>query len=127
MSTPRIALIVLAAAAVSLAASGGFSDGSPRTSGVISPSEREAYEEANFNTPEGKLAAELAQLSAGTHPESPAVPDVNDALLHPKEWPVLAKGKLCEYTATLMGNADRDGTAVPETARGAAKRILDRC
>jgi hypothetical protein len=30
------------------------------------------------------------------------------------DWPELAQGKLCEYTATLIGNADRDGTPVPE-------------
>ncbi|MBT2550489.1 hypothetical protein [Arthrobacter sp. ISL-65] len=35
--------------------------------------------------------------------------------------------ELCEYTATLIGNADRDGTVVPEKAPAAANRILEHC
>lgn len=129
MSTVRRTLTAAAVAAVFLALATGCSDGVNPVGAVVTIEEREAYEAARFQTPEGKAAAEreLARITAGDLPGHSSAPDVNDVLLHPADRPEMAKGKLCEYTATLIGNADRDGTAVPEKARAAAKRILERC
>lgn len=107
----------------------GCSDGVNPVGAVVTEEEREAYEAARFRTPEGKAAAEreLARITAGALPGHSGAPDVNDVLLRPADSPEIAQGKLCEYTATLIGNADRDGSAVPEKARVAATRILERC
>lgn len=131
MSNPIKTLIAAAAMALILTSATGCSDGLNPVGVVVTDQEREAYEAARFQTPEGKAAAEkeLARLSlsARSRPGDTSSLDVDDVLLRPKDWPVLAKGKLCEYTAALVNNADRDGNAVPAEARAAAKRILARC
>lgn len=129
MSNVRKAVTTMAAAAVFLTVATGCSDGINPVGVVVTDQEREAYEAARFGTPEGNAVAdrELARMTSGNLYSVPVTPDVNSVLLRPGDWPELAKGKLCEYTATLIGNADRDGTAVPEKARTAANRILERC
>jgi hypothetical protein len=120
MSTVRKTLAAAAAAAALLTLATGCSDGVNPTGTVITTEDREAYEAARFQTPEGKAAAdrELARITTGALPGRSAAPDVNDVLLRPADWPEMAQGKLCEYTATLIGNADRDGTVVPERPAG---------
>jgi hypothetical protein len=112
-----------AAAAVFLTLATGCSEGVNPVGAVATNEDREAYEAARFLIPEGKAAAdrELARISSGARPGRLVAPDVNDVLRRPQDCPAAAQGKLCEYTATLMGNADRDGTAVPEKVRAAAK------
>ena len=129
MSNPKRTLLAVAASALILAAVTGCSDGLNPVGVIVTDQEREAYEAARFQTPEGKAAAEkeLARINARTTTTVSASPDVNDVLLRPKDWPALAQGKLCEYTATLVTNADRNGNAVPDEARAAANRILANC
>jgi hypothetical protein len=133
MSNSKMTLVTLAAAAVFLSVATGCSDGHMATNYVITPEERAAYEKARFGTPEAQAAAdqELARMSVRAMPQgvhaAPGATATADVLLYPAEWPARANGKLCEYTAALINNADRDGNAVPDKARAAAKKILNRC
>lgn len=129
MSNPRKTLIALAAAALVLTAVTGCSDGQRTANVDVSPEGRAAYEMARFGTDDAKIASslELARMTAETKSDSPAADGVANTLLNPKQWQTQAHAKLCEYTATLMANADRDGTAVSERTRSMAKRILERC
>lgn len=129
MSNPRKTLIALAAAALVLSAATGCSDGQRTAAVDVTPESRAAYEAARFGTPDAKIASslELARLAAETKSDSPAADGIANTLLNPQKWQAQAHAKLCEYTATLMKNADRDGTAVSERTRNAAKLILDRC
>ncbi|ACL42369.1 conserved hypothetical protein (plasmid) [Pseudarthrobacter chlorophenolicus A6] len=129
MSNARKTLSAVAAAAAILTAATGCSAGIEPVGGVVSKEDREAYETAHFLTPEGKASAdqELAKITGKAAEDRSSAAYVNDVLLRPADWPELAHGKLCEYTAALIGDADRDGTAVPEKARAAANRILADC
>jgi hypothetical protein len=128
MSNPRKPLIALASAVLVLTAATGCSDGQRTANVDVTPESRAAYEEARFGTPDAKIASslELARLTAETKADSPAA-GVANTLLNPQKWQSQAHAKLCEYTAELMKNADRDGTAVSERTRTTAKLILDRC
>jgi hypothetical protein len=112
MSTVRKTLATAAAAVALLALATGCSDGVNPTGMVITPEDREGYEAARFQTPEGKAAAdrEMTRITSGALPGHSAAPDVNDVPLRPADWPEVAQGKLCEYTAALIGNAET-GTA----------------
>jgi hypothetical protein len=129
MSNPRKTLIALAAAALVLTSATGCSDGQRAAAVDVTPESRAAYEAARFGTPDGKIASSLAlaRLTAETKGDSAAAGGVANTLLNPKQWQAQAHTKLCEYTSTLMNNADRDGTAVSERTRAMAKQILDRC
>lgn len=123
MSISKMAFVAAAAAAVFSVSTTEFSVGI----NPVTAQKREAYEAARFLTPEGKTASD-SEMERLTYKGVPAAdsPLVNDALLHSESWPELAQGKLYGYTATLMANAERDGTGVPE-ARTAADRILQDC
>jgi hypothetical protein len=129
MSNPRKTLIALASAALILTAATGCSDGQRTASVDVTPESRAAYEAARFGTPDGKIASSLAlaRISADAKAQGAAAGGVANTLLNPKQWQAQAHTKLCEYTSTLMNNADRDGTAVSERTRAMAKQILDRC
>lgn len=129
MSITGKTLTALASAALILTSATGCSDGQSGAGINVTPESRAAYEEARFGTSDAKIAAslELARLAAATKAEGAAAEGVKNTLLNPKQWQSQAHGKLCEYTAALMNNADRDGTAVSERTRAAAKLILDRC
>lgn len=129
MSNPGKTLIALASAALVLTAASGCSDGQRTAAVDVTTESRAAYEEARFGTPDAKIASslELARLTAETKADSPAAGGVANTLLNPQKWQSQAHAKLCEYTAALMKNADRDGTAVSERTRMTAKLILDRC
>ncbi|WP_230854485.1 hypothetical protein [Arthrobacter terrae] len=129
MSNHRKTLLVLASAALILTAVTGCSDGQRGAAVDLTPEGRTAYEAARFGTPDAKITAslELAQMTADAKAPGPAADGVANTLLNPKQWPAEAHATLCKYTATLMDNADRDGTAVSERTRSLAKKILDRC
>jgi hypothetical protein len=129
MSNPKKTLIALAAASVFLASATGCSTGPAPAGTAITDEERASYEAARFGTAEAQSAAnqELARLSATALQDPSAAEGVLDSLLRPNEWSALAKDKLCGYTATILRNADRDGTVVSAKVRAAADRVLDRC
>lgn len=129
MSTLGKTLTCMSAASMILTSATGCSDGINPVGVTVTEEEREAYEKARFLTPEGKAAAEqeLARIHGQAIPADTATPDVNDALMHPEDWPGLAGSKLCEYTAALISTAHRSGTAVPEKATLSVERILERC
>ncbi|TSE15016.1 hypothetical protein B1A87_002880 [Arthrobacter sp. KBS0703] len=94
MSTVRKTLATAAAAGALLALATGCSDGVNPTGTVITAEDREAYEAARFQTPEGRAAAdrELARITTGALPGRSSAPDVNDVLLRPADWPEMAQG-----------------------------------
>jgi hypothetical protein len=129
MSNPKKMILMLAFTTLILTAATGCSDGQRTANTDITPESRAAYEQTHFDTPDGKLASslEVARLAAETKADSAAAGGVANTLLNPQKWQAQAHAKLCEYTTTLMNNADRDGTVVSARTRAAAKLILDRC
>ncbi|MFB9714127.1 hypothetical protein [Arthrobacter methylotrophus] len=129
MSNHKKILIALASAALILTAATGCSDGQRNANADVTPESRAAYEQAHFDTPDAKIASSLAlaKISADAKAQGAAAGGVANTLLNPNQWKAQAHTKLCEYTKTLMNNADRDGTAVSERTRAMAKMILDRC
>lgn len=114
MRSTKKTFIILSATAYLLVAVTGCAGAS------VTDEQRAAYEELHF----GSQHTEQSDLSAS----SPAPADaVMATLAHPSQWPTQAHGKLCDYTRTLLSNADRDGTAVPDKSRAAAERILEHC
>jgi hypothetical protein len=129
MSNTRKTLIALASTALILAAATGCANGQSGANATVTPESRAAYEQAHFDTPDAKIASSLAlaKISSDAKAQGAAASGVANTLLNPKQWQAQAHTKLCEYTKTLMNNADRDGTAVSERTRAMAKLILDRC
>ena len=125
MSKPKRTSFIVATMALTLVSVTGCS----AANSVVTEEDREAFEATRFPTPEGQSAADGEQTRASSNTAQPGsvVPDLNDVLLHPEEWRAVARGKLCEYTTSLMSNAARDGTAVPESTQRAAEGILERC
>lgn len=121
MSTSKKTLTALAAAAFILAAATGCSGAGTYPGTVVSDAEREEYESARFGT------ASVPQVTENLSTSTAAASAVTEVLLHPQDWPSLAHGKLCEYTAALIQDAEDGGTVIPEKSRAAAERILKRC